>query len=74
MNKRIVFIMSGWIVFTMRMLFTAVMVWALFEVTTQALQFTLIGLSAIFFGNAISQIFKMYDFLKKLDTLDLTIE
>lgn len=74
MNKRIIFIMSGWIVFTMRMLFAGVMVWALFEVTTQALQFTLIGLSAIFFGNAISQIIKMYEFLKKLDTLDLTIE
>jgi hypothetical protein len=74
MNKRIIFIMSGWIVFTMRMVFASIMVWALQEVTTQALQFTLIGLAAIFFGNAVSQIIKMYDFLKKLDTLDLTID
>jgi len=74
MNKRIIFIMSAWIVFAMRFGIAGVMVWAVTEVTSQALQFTLIGLSAIFFGNAISQIIKMYDFLKKVDTLDLTIE
>jgi hypothetical protein len=74
MNKRIIFITSGWIVFAMRFGFGAIMVWALTDTKNQALQFTLIGLSAIFFGNAISQIIKMYDFLKKVDTLDLTIE
>lgn len=74
MNKRMIFIASGWIVFAMRMGLASVMVWSLFEVTTQLLQFILVGLSAVFFGIAISQIIKMYDFLKKVDTLDLTIE
>lgn len=74
MNKRIIFIMSGWIVFAMRFSFAGIMVWASTDVTNQALKFTLIGLAAIFFGNAISQIIKMYDFLKKVDTLNLTID
>jgi hypothetical protein len=74
MDKRIIFITSGWIVFAMRFGFAGVMVWASTDVTNQALQFTLIGLAAIFFGNAISQIIKMYDFLKKVDTLNLTID
>jgi hypothetical protein len=74
MNKKIIFIMSGWIVFAMRIGFSGIMFWGFTDTTTDFLRYTLLGLSAMFFANAVTQIFKMYDFLKKVDTLDLTID
>jgi hypothetical protein len=66
--------MSGWIVFAMRVSFASVMMWAFYEIATQPLRFIMLGLSAIFFANAVTQLLKMYDFLKKVDTLDLNID
>jgi hypothetical protein len=74
MNKRMIFIMSAWIVFAMRVGFSSVMMWAFYDTTNQALRITLLCLVGLFLGNAINQIVKAYDFLKKLDTLNLTIE
>lgn len=74
MNKKIIFIMSGWIVFTMRTTLSAVMLWGFKDAVNDVLRYTLLGLSAMFFANAVTQIIKMYDFLKKVDTLDLTID
>lgn len=74
MNKKIIFIMSGWIVFTMRTTLSAVMLWGYKDAVNDVLRYTLLGLSAMFFANAVTQIIKMYDFLKKVDTLDLTID
>jgi hypothetical protein len=74
MNKKIIFIMSAWIVFAMRIGFSGIMFWGFTDTTTDVLRYTLLGLSAMFFANAVTQIFKVYEFLKKADTLDLTID
>lgn len=74
MNKRTIFIASAWIVFVMRLGFSGIMMWGFTDAKNDGLRYILLGLSAVFFATAITQILKVYDFLRKLDTLDLTID